>query len=183
MAASKSHSTCVFSLRMKLCSVFVLFALIVNACSASVVKRATNLHLDEISGSPQGTDGDLTDDSRLFLHGTCRGDAHKGQEVDTCVVDEVQPLPDKYTYLGWNSCYEGYVPTCGRVFTACYCLCQPASTMPEPVTTTTTEPVTTTTTEPVTTTEVVTTTEPVITTEVVSTTVPNYTIQCLPQNQ
>merc|ERR1719203_1212605 len=172
MAASKSHSTCVFSLRMKLCSVFVLPALIVNACSASVVKRATNLHLDEISVSPDGTDGDLTDDSRLFLHGTCRCDAHKVQEVDTCVVDEVQPMPDKYTYLGWNSCYDGYVPTCGRVFTACYCLCKPVSTTPEVVTTTTTEPVTTTEPETTTTTEPVTTTttEPVTTTETVTTT-------------
>merc|ERR1712051_153958 len=89
---------------MKIGSVFILFALVVNVCHAG--------------------EDDLTDQARLFFRGTCRCDAHKIKEVATCVVDALQPSPDKFTYLGWNNCNHGYVPVCGKIFNHCSCLCK-----------------------------------------------------------
>merc|ERR1712112_95336 len=69
---------------------------------------------------------DVSDEARWFLHGTCSCDEHQspGQQVATCQVDILRPEPEKYTYLGYNNCDQGYVPVCGRIFTVCYCLCK-----------------------------------------------------------
>merc|ERR1712112_32396 len=69
---------------------------------------------------------DVSDEARWFLHGTCSCDEHQspGQEVATCQVDILRPEPEKYSYLGYNNCDQGYVPVCGRIFTVCYCLCK-----------------------------------------------------------
>merc|ERR1712112_285026 len=69
---------------------------------------------------------DVSDEARWFLHGTCSCDEHQspGQQVATCHVDILRPEPEKYTYLGYNNCDQGYVPVCGRIFTVCYCLCK-----------------------------------------------------------
>merc|ERR1712051_12149 len=121
---STSLSRLVLSAMMKLGSVFILFSLVVNVCQAGVVSTSTNQDLT----SP-GTEDDLTDQARLFFRGTCRCDAHKIKEVATCVVDALQPSPDKFTYLGWDNCHNGYVPVCGKIFNHCSCLCKPAPTM------------------------------------------------------
>merc|ERR1712051_1003762 len=120
---STSLSRLVLSAMMKIGSVFILFALVVNVCHAGVVSTSTNQDLT----SP-GTEDDLTDQARLFFRGTCRCDAHKIKEVTTCVVDALQPSPDKFTYLGWDNCHQGYVPVCGKIFNHCSCLCKPAPT-------------------------------------------------------
>merc|ERR1712051_975568 len=120
---SSSLSRLVLSAMMKIGSVFILFALVVNVCHAGVVSTSTNQDLT----SP-GTEDDLTDQARLFFRGTCRCDAHKIKEVATCVVDALQPSPDKFTYLGWDNCHQGYVPVCGKIFNHCSCLCKPAPT-------------------------------------------------------
>merc|ERR1712112_186738 len=69
---------------------------------------------------------DVSDEARWFLHGTCSCDEHQspGQQVATCQVDILRPEPEKYSYLGYNNCDQGYVPVCGRIFTVCYCLCK-----------------------------------------------------------
>merc|ERR1712112_670794 len=69
---------------------------------------------------------DVSDEARWFLHGTCSCDEHQspGQQVATCQVDILRPEPEKYTYLGYNNCDQGYIPVCGRIFTVCYCLCK-----------------------------------------------------------
>merc|ERR1712051_718677 len=121
---SSSLSRLVLSAMMKIGSVFILFALVVNVCHAGVVSTSTNQDLT----SPR-TQDDLTDQARLFFRGTCRCDAHKIKEVTTCVVDALQPSPDKFTYLGWDNCHQGYVPVCGKIFNHCSCLCKPAPTM------------------------------------------------------
>merc|ERR1712112_442359 len=81
--------------------------------------------LVEAEKSAEDSD-DVSDEARWFLHGTCSCDEHQspGQQVATCQVDILRPEPEKYSYLGYNNCDQGYVPVCGRIFTVCYCLCK-----------------------------------------------------------
>jgi len=81
--------------------------------------------LVEADKSSEDSD-DVSDEARWFLHGTCSCDEHQspGQQVATCQVDILRPEPEKYSYLGYNNCDQGYVPVCGRIFTVCYCLCK-----------------------------------------------------------
>merc|ERR1712112_450661 len=81
---------------------------------------------DLVEAEKSALDSDVSDEARWFLHGTCSCDEHQspGQQVATCQVDILRPEPEKYSYLGYNNCDQGYVPVCGRIFTVCYCLCK-----------------------------------------------------------
>merc|ERR1712096_527687 len=106
--------------------------------SSSDLTEASRL---EDASSSHSLSDDVSDEARWFLHGTCSCDEHQspGQEVATCQVDILRPEPEKYTYLGYNNCDQGYVPVCGRIFTVCYCLCKwdynAATTTASPATT------------------------------------------------
>jgi len=74
-------------------------------------------------------DVDISDEARLFLHGTCRCDRHDTQKglcyvgVDNSTTEEEVAEEDKYVY-GRNGCHKGYYPKCGKIAFICYCLCK-----------------------------------------------------------
>merc|ERR1712112_139932 len=74
-------------------------------------------------------DVDISDEARLFLHGTCRCDRHDTQKglcyvgVDNSTTEEEVAEEDKQVY-GRNGCHKGYYPNCGKILFICYCLCK-----------------------------------------------------------
>jgi len=74
-------------------------------------------------------DVDISDEARLFLHGTCRCDRHETQKglcyigKDNSTTEEEVAEEDKYVY-GRNGCHKGYYPKCGKIAFICYCLCK-----------------------------------------------------------
>merc|ERR1719186_1688643 len=74
-------------------------------------------------------DVDISDEARLFLHGTCRCDRHETQKglcfvgKDNSTMEEEVAEEDKYVY-GRNGCHKGYYPKCGKIAFICYCLCK-----------------------------------------------------------
>merc|ERR1712112_37814 len=92
----------------------------------SKLAETDNTLSDLVEAEKSALDSDVSDEARWFLHGTCSRDEHQspGQQVATCQVDILRPEPEKYSYLGYNNCDQGYVPVCGRIFTVCYCLCK-----------------------------------------------------------
>merc|ERR1712096_175218 len=74
-------------------------------------------------------DVDISDEARLFLHGTCRCDRHETQKglcyvgVDNSTMEEQVAEEEKLVY-GRNGCREGYYPKCGKIAFICYCLCK-----------------------------------------------------------
>merc|ERR1712096_19815 len=74
-------------------------------------------------------DVDISDEARLFLHGTCRCDRHETQKglcyvgKDNSTMEEEVAEEDKHVY-GRNGCHKGYYPKCGKIAFICYCLCK-----------------------------------------------------------
>merc|ERR1712096_391117 len=74
-------------------------------------------------------DVDISDEARLFLHGTCRCDRHETQKglcyigKDNSTMEEEVAEEDQQVY-GRNGCHKGYYPKCGKIAFICYCLCK-----------------------------------------------------------